>query len=132
MPGGGQGQGSELCFRQLHSLFLSSGFRCYAVQPEPGDQGVNLQLLQKPHGGGFVALAHGVGTLGGVDGGIGADGAQRVAQLGHGLVFQQVLPLLGFDALVVNVLVHALQRAEGLHQREGGLFADALHAGDVI
>ena len=132
MPGGGQGQGSELCFRQLHSLFLSSGFRRYAVQPEPGDQGVDLQLLQKPHGGGFVALAHGVGTLGGVDGGIGADGAQRVAQLGHGLIFQQVLPLLGFDALVVNVLVHALQRAEGLHQREGGLFADALHAGDVI
>ena len=43
-----------------------------------------------------------------------------------------MLPLLGFDALVVNVLVHALQRAEGLHQREGGLFADALHAGDVI
>ena len=132
MPGGGQGQGSELCFRQLHSLFLSSGFRRYAVQPEPGDQGVDLQLLQKPHGGGFVALAHGVGTLGGVDGGIGADGAQRVAQLGHGLVLQQVLPLLGLDALVVNVLVHALQRAEGLHQREGGLFADALHAGDVI
>ena len=132
MPGGGQGQGSELCFRQLHSLFLNSGFRRYAVQPEPGDQGVNLQLLQKPHGSGFVALAHGVGTLGGVDGGIGADGAQRVAQLGHGLIFQQVLPLLGFDALVVNVLVHALQRAEGLHQREGGLFADALHAGDVI
>ena len=93
---------------------------------------MDLQLLQKPHGGGFVALAHGVGTLGGVDGGIGADGAQRVAQLSHGLILQQVLPLLRFDALVVNVLVHALQRAESLHQREGGLFADALHAGDVI
>ena len=93
---------------------------------------MDLQLLQKPHGGGLVALAHGVGTLGGVDGSIGADSAQRMAQLGHGLIFQQVLPLLGLDALVGNVLVHALQRTESLHQREGGLFADALHAGDVI
>ena len=119
-------------FRQLHGLLLGGGFRCYAVQPEPRDQGMDLQLLQKPHGGGFVALAHGVGPLGGVDGGVGADGAQRVAQLGHGLVLEQVLPLLGLDALVVNVFVHALQRAESLHQRKGGLFADALHAGDVI
>ena len=93
---------------------------------------MDLQFLQKPHGGRLVALAHGVGPLGGVDGGIGADGAQRVAQLSHGLILEQVLPLLGLDALVVNVLVHALQRAESLHQREGGLFADALHAGDVI
>ena len=86
MPGGGQGQGSELSLRQLYGLLLGGCFRRYAVQPEPGDQGVDLQLLQKPHGGGLVALAHGVGTLGGVDGGIGADGAQRVAQLSHGLV----------------------------------------------
>jgi len=93
---------------------------------------VNLQFLQKPHGGRLVAIAHGVGPLGGVDGGVGANGAQRVAQLGHGLILEQVLPLLGLDALVVNVLVHALQRAESLHQRKGGLFADALHAGDVI
>ena len=93
---------------------------------------MDLQLLQKPHGGGLVTLAHGVGTLGGVDGGVGADGAQRVAQLSHGLILEQVLPLLGFDALVVNVLVHTLQRTEGLHQREGSLFTDALHAGDII
>ena len=132
MPGGGQGQGSKVCFRQLHGLLFGGGFRRYAIQPEPRDQGMDLQLLQKPHGGGFVALAHGVGTLGGIDGGIGADGAQRVAQLSHGLILEQVLPLLGLDALVVNVLVHALQRAESLHQREGGLFADTLHAGDVI
>ena len=132
MPGGGQGQGSNASLRQLYGLLFGGGFRYYAVQPEPGDQGVNLQFLQKPHGGRFVALAHGVGTLGGVDGGVGADGAQRVAQLGHGLILEQVLPLLGLDALVVNVFVHALQRAESLHQREGGLFADALHAGDVI
>ena len=86
MSGGGQGQGSKFGFRQFHGLLLGGGFRRYAVQPEPGNQGMNLQLLQKPHGGGFVALAHGVGPLGGVDGGVGTDGAQRVAQLGHGLV----------------------------------------------
>ena len=55
-----------------------------------------------------------------------------MAQLGHGLVLHEVLPLLGLDALVVEVGVHAFQRAEGLHQAQGGLFADALHAGDVV
>ena len=49
---------------------------------------MNLQFLQKAHGLGFVALAHGIGALGRVDGCIGADGAKGVAQLGHLAAFQ--------------------------------------------
>ena len=132
VPGRGKGQGGKLCLRQLRGLLFRGGLRGHTVQPEARDQRVNLQLLQQTHGGGLVALAHGVAALGRVDGRIGADGAQRVAQLGHGLVLHEVLPLLGLDALVVEVGVHALQRAEGLHQAQGGLFADALHARDVV
>ena len=65
---------------------------------------MKLQLLHQPDGFGLVALAHDIGTLGGVDGGVGADGAQRVAQLGHGAVFGQMLPLLGLDGLVSGVV----------------------------
>ena len=37
-----------------------------------------------------------------------------------------------FDALVVDVRVHALERAEVVQQLHGGLFTDAGHARDVI
>ena len=43
-----------------------------------------------------------------------------------------MLPLLGLDALVIDVLVYAFQRAEVLHKAQGSLFADALHAGDIV
>ena len=86
VAGRGKGQGGKLCLRQLRGLLFRGGLRGHTVQPEARDQRVDLQLLQQAHGGGLVALAHGVAALGRVDGRIGADGAQRVAQLGHGLV----------------------------------------------
>ena len=130
MPGRRQGQD---VYGALHGgQRLRVGCRGDAVQPEPGDEGVNLQLLQELHGSGLVALAHLVSALGGVDGRIGADGAQQMAQLGIGFAFQQVLPLLGLDDLVVDIGIHVFQCAELLHQREGGLFADAPHTGDIV
>ena len=93
---------------------------------------MNLQLLQKAHSLSLAAFAHLVRALGGVNGRIGADGAQRVAQLGHFAAFEKVLPLFGLDALVIDVLVHPFQRTEVLHQRQSGLFTDAPHPRDII
>ena len=131
MPGRGQRQRCDLCLGQVRGLLLQIGGRD-AAQPEALDQGVDLQLLQHAHGFGLVALADGVGPLGGVDGRIGADGAQGVAQLGQLAAFQQMFPLLRLDALVVDVLIHPFQRTEVLHEGEGGLFADAPHAWDIV
>ena len=130
MPGGGQGQNADLGFFRGH--FLGGRGRSHVVQPEPGDEGVDLQLLQQPHGLGLVALAHFIGTLSRLNGGVGADGAQHMAQLGICLALQEMLPLLGLDDGVVDVGVNIFQRAEFLHQVQGCFFTDAPHAGDVI
>ena len=105
------------------------------AQTEAGDKGVKFQLLHQPDGFGLVALAHDISTLGGVDGGVGADGAQRVAQLCHGAVFGQMLPLFWLDGLVSSVVemgVNARQTAVFLDEGDGALLADALHARDVV
>ena len=130
--GRSQRQSFQLCFSQLDAVLFFRGGRCNAVQPKARDQRVDLQFLQKAHGLGFVALAHGIGALGRVDGGIGADGAKGVAQLGHLAAFQQMFPLFGLDELIVDVLVHAFQRAKVLHKGQGGLFTNALHARNII
>ena len=130
MPGGGFGQLGDGAL-QRGDLF-GRGLRGYAIQPEPGDEGVELQLLHQPHGGALVPFADLVSPLGGVDGRIGADGAEQMAQFRIGPALQQVFPLLGLDDLVVEVGVDVFQRAEPLHKGEGGLFADAPHAGDVV
>ncbi len=130
MPGTVRRQGGYRALRDRGRL--GGGRRGDIFQPEPGDEGLEFQLLHQAHGGGLVALADLVGPLGGVDGGIGADGAQHMAQLGVGPVLQQVFPLLGLDGLVVDVGIDAFQVPELLYQGQGGLFADALHAGDVV
>ena len=50
-------------------------------------------------------------------------GLLAVLQLGAGALF---------DALVVDVRVHALERAEVVQQLHGGLFTDAGHARDIV
>ena len=130
--GRSQRQGFQLCMCKLNAVLALRCSRDNAGQPKAGNEGVDLQLLQKAHSLSLAAFAHLVRTLGGVNGRIGADGAQRVAQLGHFAAFEKVLPLLGLDALVVDVLVHTLQRTEVLHQRQSGLFTDAPHARDII
>ena len=105
------------------------------AEAEAGDEGVQLQLLHQPDGLGLVALTHDIRTLGGVDGGIGADGAQRVAQLGHRPVLGQMLPLLGLDGLVggvVEVGVDPCEAAVFLDEGDGALLTDALDARDVV
>ena len=131
VPGGGQRQCADLGLRKVGSLFFPHSGRD-AVQTEAGNKGLQLKLLHQAHGFGFAAFADLVGTLGSVDGGIGADGAEGVAQFSHRPFFQQVLSLLGLDARVVDVLIHALQRAEVLHKGEGAFFTNALYAGDVV
>ena len=96
---------------------------------------MQLQLLHQPDGLGLVALTHDIRTLGGVDGGVGADGAQRVAQLSHRPVLGQMLPLLGLDGLVggiVEVGVDPGEAAVFLDEGDGALLADALDARDVV
>ena len=130
------GQSGKLGFRQrLCRRSFRVGGGGDVAQAEAGNEGVELQLLHQPDGFSLVALAHGIGALGGVDGGVGADGAQRVAQLCHGAVFGQMLPLLGLDGLVsgvVEVGVDPLETAVFLDEGEGTLLADALHARDVV
>ena len=93
---------------------------------------MQLQLLHQADCGGFVARGDLVGTLGGVDGRIGADGAEGVAQFGIRLALDQMFALLGFDGGVVEVGVDVFQRAEFLHKAQSRLFADAPHARDVV
>ena len=45
---------------------------------------------------------------------------------------QQIFPLTGLDERAVQMVVHAVQGAEVLDQGHGGLFADALHARNVV
>ena len=40
--------------------------------------------------------------------------------------------LFGLDELIVDVLVHAFQRAKVLHKGQGGLFTNAFHARNII
>ncbi len=130
------GQSRQFGFRQRlcrHSFRVGGGGD--VAQAEAGNEGVELQLLHQPDGFGLVALAHGIGTLGGVDRGVGADGAERVAQLCHGAVFGQMLPLLGLDGLVSSVVEVGVDPAETavfLDEGKGTLLADALHARDVV
>ncbi len=61
---------------------------------------------------------------------IGADARQVVTHVGGFLAgFEFALPAF-FD--LVEVLINAVERAEFFEQADGGLFADALHAGDVV
>ena len=131
---GGQNSHLSLLQRLCRRSFRVGGGDDVA-QTEAGDKGVKFQLLHQPDGFGLVALAHDIGTLGGVDGGVGADGAERVAQLCHGAVFGQMLPLFWLDGLVSSVVemgVNARQTAVFLDEGDGALLADALHARDVV
>ena len=101
-------------------------------QTQTGDQGPDFQVQHQAHRRGLVALPRRVVVGVGVDGGVGADGAQGVADLSVGLVVQQVGPLAGLDGGVVDVFVHPRQAAELLNQGQGGFFADALDAGNIV
>ena len=67
-----------------------------------------------------------------VDGRGAHDARQRAAHLGLLAPGLQLCAHALFDARVVQMPVHALQRAERLDQRQRRLFADARHAGDVV
>ena len=60
------------------------------------------------------------------------DGRQPEAVLRGLLAVLQLGARTLFDALVVDVRVHALERAEVVQQLHGGLFTDAGHARDVV
>ena len=101
-------------------------------KPQAAHQRVNFQLGQQGRGRGRVALIALVGAGGGFHGGRAVDLGQGAGQLGLGLVGFQLCPHAGLDGRVGQVLVHAGQAAELLDQGEGGLFAHARHAGDII
>ena len=63
---------------------------------------------------------------------IAVDGGQPVAVLRGLLAVLQLGAGALFDALVVDVRVHTLERAEVVQQLHGGLFADAGHARNVV
>ena len=126
----GQKQRQRLCLHQGQRRIgrRRAGF----VQAPALGQLVHFQIGQKL--GGSTRVPGGAGVSGRVslDGSVPPDGAQHVAHLGFLAVVDQIFPLLGFDGLVVDVLVDALQAAEFLYQRQGSLFPDARHAGNVI
>ena len=104
----------------------------YAFQAQPGDQGADLQIQHQPHGGGLVAFPGPIGPLGRLDGGVGADGTQSVAELCVLPAGLQIGPLPRLDEGVIQMGVYLLQAAEMLDQGQGSLFTDALHPGDVV
>ena len=85
-------------------------------QPQPGDEGPDLEVQHQADGGGLVPLAGAVGAGGRLDRRVGADGAEGIAELGVGFVGFQVGPLAGLDGRVVQMLIDAFQAAELLDQ----------------
>ena len=63
---------------------------------------------------------------------IAVDGGKPVAVLRGLLAVLQLGAGTLFDALVVDVRVHALERAEVVQQLHGGLFTDTGHARDIV
>ena len=63
---------------------------------------------------------------------IAVDGGQPVAVLRRLLAVLQLGARTLFDALILDMLVHAVERAEVVQQLHGGLFTDAGHARDVV
>ena len=125
-----KGQQVGLHFRQRLCV---GGNRCRGfIQPPAGGQLVHFQLSQQLGCGSRVPGSAAVELRRSFDGSILADGAQHVGKFGQLLVGFQLFPLFGFDGLVVQVLIHALQTAELLHQGKGGLFANAGHTGNII
>ena len=104
----------------------------HVFQPQPRDEGPDLEVQHQADGGGLVPFAGAVGPRGRLDGGVGPDGAEGIAELGVGFVGFEVGPLPGLDDGVVQMLIDAGQAAELLDEGEGGLFPDALDAGDVV
>ena len=127
--GKGGGQGGGLHFRQVGR---GGGGGGSLVQAQPVGHGVHLQLRQK--GGGRRGVAGGalVGPCLGGDGGGAANFRQLAAHPGAGLIGCQFCPHAGLDGLVVDVLVHPVQALEAADEVQGGLFAHAGHAGDVV
>ena len=83
-------------------------------------------------GGRRITGLPGVGGGVGVDGGVLADGAQHIGEFRLVLVGTQLGALTRFDGGVLQMVVDVLQAAELLHERQGGLLADARHAGNVV
>ena len=63
---------------------------------------------------------------------VAVDGGEPEAVLRGLLAVLQLGARTLFDALVVDVRVHALERAEIVQQLHGGLFTDTGHAGNVV
>ena len=101
-------------------------------QPQPGDEGPDLEVQHQADGGGLVPLAGAVGAGGRLHRRVGAYGAEGIAELGVRFVGFQVGPLAGLDGRIVQMFIDAFQAAELLDEGQGGLFADALDAGDVV
>ena len=93
---------------------------------------MDFQLGQQPGGRGRVAFAPLVGAGGGVHRNGAVDLRQLAGELRVLLMGGQLGAHAGLDGAVVDVLVHARQTAEFLDQGQGGLFAHARHAGDVV
>ena len=123
-----KGQGGGLHFGQRRG----GGDGGSIPQRPPLGEFVHLQPGQQVRRRGGVPLLPDIVCRLGVDGRIGADGAQHEAQFRFVAVVRQIFPLLGLDRLVVKVVIHPLQAAEFLDEGQRGLFPDARHAGDVV
>lgn len=80
-------------------------------------------------------MSRGLGNVAGqirFDGGIAVDLRQGQA---HAAGFHSRLQLLahaGLDGRVVQMLIDPIHRVELADERQGGLFADACYAGDIV
>ena len=128
-PGKGGGQGSGRNFRQVGR---GGGGGGSLIQAQPVGHGVHLQLRQKGRGRRRVACGALVGPRLGGDGGGAANFRQFPAHPGAGLVRRKLCPHAGLYGLVVDVLIHPVQALKALDEVQGGLFAHAGYAGNVV
>ncbi len=95
-------------------------------------QHMQLQICHQPGGGRGVWRIFSVSAGRGVYGRGAHDLGKGAAHLGFFAVSQKLFAHALFHTRVVDVFVYARERAEGLNQREGRLFAHARNARNVV
>ena len=108
-------------------------FAKYEVMDEEGYRYTDkLQFLEQfIQGRPVVGHDDGISRLE-IDGRFRHDGCKIIGQISVVLKIDQILPHLGLDDGIIQILIHPVQSAEFHQQILGSLLTDALDAGDIV
>ena len=128
-----RGQGGRLHQRDSGRIVKAGLLRPgFGGQAQLVQRGVHFKVRQQACGGRGVRRVFFVCAGCGVYGRAAHDLGQRAAHPGLFFVPQQLFPHAFFDARVVDVFIHACQRAEILNEGKGCFFTHSRDAGNVV